>query len=81
MLGLLAIGDAIVSESNTTGAIVWQDFVAEQLLIEPRVPFRLKYDALEEIEISAVTALNLSLFRKAINGDIPGVVFSDLRLL
>lgn len=76
MLGLLAIGDAIVSESNTTGAIVWQDFVAEQLLIEPRVPFRLKYDALEEIEISAVTALNLSLFRKAINGDIPGVVFS-----
>lgn len=76
MLGLLAIGDAIVSESNTTGAIIWRDFVAEQLLIEPRVPFRLKYDSLEEIEISAVTALNLSLFRKAINEDIPGVVFS-----
>lgn len=44
--------------------------------MEPRVPFCLKYDSLEEIEISAVTALNLSLFRKAINEDIPGVVFS-----
>lgn len=31
--------------------------------MEPRVPFRLKYDSLEEIEISAVTALNSSIAR------------------
>lgn len=70
-----------MSESNATSAIIWQDFVAEQLLMEPRVPFCLKYDSLEEIEISAVTALNLSLFRKAINEDIPGGCLLNLRLL